>query len=431
LEVIQLDLWNAYVFCGAGSLTGALLMACTQADDKRLRTAVRLCCIALLITGVGLFQLIGASRPMPSAPSLWLANICSVWGMTFFAWSFMRLAGMRVQNRWMWGLLCGNSVVMLLAAPVGALLSNAMMVLLCTAMSVLMLWAQRGFIRAPRDRAERIMGWGTAVCALSWLLRWALLLSGWADATNLHASPNDLLRAQPLVTTGFALLYSATPMVVTTLVLGIVNARLRQQLRSRAMTDELTGVMTRRALRELFAALLGDALRREKQVAALMLDLDHFKTINDRYGHPAGDAVLRQVANTMQGQLRADALLARYGGEEFAIVTPVDDMRTARIIAERLRSAIANTPIAITPQIQLAVTVSIGVTMCTQGQALDMALLRADEALYRAKRAGRDRVEISITATDAPPGAHHNELPPDTAPGGEELFDDRAPPRLH
>ncbi len=402
-------------------------MACTQANDKRLGSALRLCCVALLITGVGLFQLIGASRPIPSVQALWWANICSVWGMTFFAWSFMRLAGVRVQNRWMWGLLSANSLVMLLVAPSGALLSNALMVLLCTAMSVLMLWAQRGFIRAPRDRAELVMGWGTAVCALSWLLRWSLLLSGWADANNLHASPNDLLRAPPLITTGFALLYSATPMVVTTLVLGIVNARLRQQLRSRAMTDELTGVMTRRALRELFTSLLSDALRREKQVAALMLDLDHFKTINDRYGHPAGDAVLRQVANTMQDQLRADALLARYGGEEFAIVTPVDDMRTARIIAERLRSAIANTPIAITPQIQLAVTVSIGVTMCTQSQTLDMALLRADEALYRAKRAGRDRVEISITATDGPPGAHHNELPPETAPGGDEQFDEMAP----
>jgi diguanylate cyclase (GGDEF)-like protein len=403
-------------------------MAFTQADDKRLRSALRLCGCALLFTGVGLFQFIVTSRPQPAALSLIIENFCSVWGMTFFAWSFMRLAGLRVQHRWMWSITAGNTLVMMLALPLGAVWGNASMVTLCTALSLLMLWAQWGFIRAPRDRAEHTMGWGTALCAVSWLVRLALLVGDWLAGTlSAQSLPHDLLRAPPWVATGFALLYSATPMLVTTLVLGIVNARLRQQLRSRAMTDELTGVMTRRALRELFAALLSDALRREKQVAALMLDLDHFKTVNDRYGHPAGDAVLRHVANTMQSHLRADALLARYGGEEFAIVTPVDDMRTARIVAERLRNAIASTPITVAPQIQLKVTVSIGVAMCTQGQALDMALLRADEALYRAKRAGRDRVEISITATNAPPGVHHNVLPPDTAPGGDEMFEDTKP----
>jgi diguanylate cyclase (GGDEF)-like protein len=405
-------------------------MALTQADDKRLRMALRYCCWALLIIGVGLFQFMGASKPVPSDVSLELSNVCTVWGMTFFTWSFMRLAGTRVQARWMWGLFIVNTLVMLIALPLGAVWANACMVSLCTVMSVLMLWSQRGFIRAPRDRAERVMGWGTGVCALSWLIRWAMLSNGWEAALHPQAFSYDLLRAPPLITTGFALLYSAMPLVVTTLVLGIVNARLRQQLRSRAMTDELTGVMTRRALRELFPGLLVDAFRREKQVAAMMLDLDLFKTINDRYGHPAGDAVLRQVASIMQNQLRADAVLARYGGEEFAIVTPIDDMRSARIIAERLRSVIASTPIAITAQIQLVVTVSIGVTMCTPDQALDAALLRADEALYRAKRAGRDRVEISLGATDGPPGAHHNVLPPDTAPGGDEMFDDTVP-RLH
>ena len=154
--------------------------------------------------------------------------------------------------------------------------------------------------------------------------------------------------------------------------------------------------MTRRALREQAAERIEQARRGRLEMAAVMLDLDHFTAINDRHGHGVGDLVLRQVALALRRQLRADALLARYGGEEFVALVPVEDLRTARSVAERLRGVVADTPWADLVQVDIGVTVSAGVTLLAAGESLDDALQRADEALYRAKRDGRNQVQVGL-----------------------------------
>ncbi|WP_229414366.1 sensor domain-containing diguanylate cyclase [Zemynaea arenosa] len=171
--------------------------------------------------------------------------------------------------------------------------------------------------------------------------------------------------------------------------------RMDAELRLLATTDFLTGLPNRRE----FMARLDEELARvqrhvDGQAAVLMLDIDHFKTINDRHGHPVGDAVLRHVAELMRSTQRKIDTLGRMGGEEFAVLLPGAGHAAAAAYAERLRHTVAASPCRLEDGEEIAVTVSIG---CAEIRAFDptgdAALLRADKALYGAKAAGRNRVE--------------------------------------
>ncbi|HUC09613.1 MAG TPA: PleD family two-component system response regulator [Stellaceae bacterium] len=160
-----------------------------------------------------------------------------------------------------------------------------------------------------------------------------------------------------------------------------------------ALTDELTGLYNRRYLLahldELMARVNGDGIG----VAVLMFDIDHFKRVNDTYGHPGGDEVLRQIARRAQDSVRSDDLVARLGGEEFAVVMPQTVLPIAAAVANRLRLEVANKPFTLPAGGQLEVTISIGVTTANVGcEDRDQLLQRADEALYEAKAAGRNRI---------------------------------------
>jgi two-component system cell cycle response regulator len=126
----------------------------------------------------------------------------------------------------------------------------------------------------------------------------------------------------------------------------------------------------------------------------MMLDIDFFKSINDRYGHDAGDDVLREFAVRIRKSIRGIDLACRYGGEEFVIVMPETDLHVAGMVAERLRRSIAGEPFSIEKGTKrLEVTISIGIaTLETKGEAITDVLKRADQALYRAKNDGRNRV---------------------------------------
>jgi diguanylate cyclase (GGDEF)-like protein len=136
-----------------------------------------------------------------------------------------------------------------------------------------------------------------------------------------------------------------------------------------------------------------------------MLDLDRFKSINDQHGHATGDAVLRLASQALKGSLRSgDTLLSRYGGEEFVAMVPVEDLTIARRVAERLREAVAEVDWDGQLRLHPGVTVSIGVALVAGAEGLDAALLRADEALYRAKREGRNQCQVALAVTA---GTHH------------------------
>jgi len=168
----------------------------------------------------------------------------------------------------------------------------------------------------------------------------------------------------------------------------------REALREQATHDSLTKSWNRTAILEILGRELAKGEREASAVSLIMADLDHFKRINDTWGHVAGDAVLREVARRMQASVRAYDAVGRYGGEEFLIVAPGAAGPAAVHLAERLRSAISQEPLGLT-DCTLSVTVSLGVSFSVPGLGISQeALIRAaDEALYRAKGLGRNRVE--------------------------------------
>lgn len=171
-----------------------------------------------------------------------------------------------------------------------------------------------------------------------------------------------------------------------------VEARYHEEIYQLATMDTLTGLYNRRQFLELLERELARTAGRRWPLALLIIDLDHFKSINDRYGHLAGDAVLKQVAAILNADVPKDCIIARIGGEEFAAVLPEQDLDVAAAFAERLRAQIAAAEIGehAGPR---RVTVSIGVAAWLPGMKLVGDLLRAaDEQLYRAKQSGRDRV---------------------------------------
>ncbi|MEU8659471.1 diguanylate cyclase, partial [Actinoplanes philippinensis] len=169
------------------------------------------------------------------------------------------------------------------------------------------------------------------------------------------------------------------------------NARLFSRVQELATTDELTGQHNRRHFYAIAGALVQAAARNGRQLAAVMLDIDKFKTINDTYGHGVGDEVIRTVAARIRSRLRHSDVLGRYGGEEFAAVLP-DHEGHAADLAERVRLAVSSEPVP-TQAGPLAVTISVGLTsLDDHDSTLDELLARADHALYRAKEAGRNRV---------------------------------------
>ena len=170
------------------------------------------------------------------------------------------------------------------------------------------------------------------------------------------------------------------------------------ELRQVLSTDQLTGAMARAAWFDVAAKEVTRARRYDRALSLLVLDIDHFKSVNDQLGHTAGDAVLRQVAQVVLGQLRQSDVLGRFGGEEFVVLLPETVLADAAFLAERVRKAVAQA--SYPGQEALRCTISIGVAELSHSeQKIGTLFERADNAVLRAKTNGRDRVEISTAAT--------------------------------
>ena len=165
----------------------------------------------------------------------------------------------------------------------------------------------------------------------------------------------------------------------------------QQQLSHLATEDPLTRLLNRRGLEDALHISLANASRQALPTAAIMIDIDHFKKVNDSFGHEVGDHVIRQVAQVLQRISRASDVVARTGGEEYLLILPETDMNAARTLAERIRIAIGERPLLVDNQ-RIPITVSLGVA-CTSGDVdLDELSQEADRAMYLAKRGGRNRV---------------------------------------
>jgi diguanylate cyclase (GGDEF)-like protein len=157
-----------------------------------------------------------------------------------------------------------------------------------------------------------------------------------------------------------------------------------------AATDELTKLANRRSFNDCLAAALSSARRHEYPLSMIMVDLDHFKLVNDTMGHSEGDRVLKAFADLLRDKIRAEDVAARWGGEEFIVILPYTDCAAAAALAERVRGACE-----VLSGVMHGLSASFGVAQLQNGDDDDSLIRRADDALYRAKREGRNRVAIS------------------------------------
>lgn len=256
----------------------------------------------------------------------------------------------------------------------GALASNLLILLSIP----IVLWEASVALRERLSAGRYVlMAWGPALLLLA---LWIFALQDWLPGT---------LDIGGLVYCGLAL-------QVAVLLLGLADesSRLRRErdvATDQAWHDPLTGALNRRALQAHQQALMDAAERRKQSLSAVFFDIDHFKRINDSYGHSVGDLCLRDLVTRVRLDLRKGEVLARYGGEEFVLLLPELDSAAAAARAEALRLRIAGEPFHAEAQ-PVTVTVSFGVSELQPSDSPDALLKRADQALYRAKARGRNQV---------------------------------------
>lgn len=249
-------------------------------------------------------------------------------------------------------------------------------------------------IRTTKPFYADLLRAGAAAAALDDYVarRLAWVASGDPQPMDLPMADGTVLRCQLAILPGGGrmLIYSDVTDIVR-------NGQVMEQL---ATIDGMTGIFNRRHFLALADREWQRARRYQRPLSFLMVDIDFFKTINDRFGHEAGDRAIIQVANLAKDCKRTSDLLARIGGEEFALLLPETDLAQAQAMAERLRRAVAATPLA---GVAHAATVSIGVaTADPELIGVSELMKMADQALYDAKHAGRNKVICSLAPTTAP-----------------------------
>ncbi len=170
---------------------------------------------------------------------------------------------------------------------------------------------------------------------------------------------------------------------------------MEDKLRKMATTDELTGLLNRRAFLQALDAEIKRSARSDTPLALALIDLDHFKSVNDRFGHSGGDEVLRTFAETARETMRNSDMIGRLGGEEFAVLMPDTDQAQSRIAGDRLRDAMARRRIILSTGGPATVTISVGVAYLGRNEDRDRLIVRADEALYDAKDGGRNQTRMA------------------------------------
>jgi diguanylate cyclase (GGDEF)-like protein len=247
---------------------------------------------------------------------------------------------------------------------------------------------------APRPRTHRVV-------AATYVLLAALMVSrAIRQATGLGSVADPM---EPSLFQGLLFAVGAlAPALLTFGFLLMVSERLRGELARQAALDYLTGTWNRRTLAQQAERAIAGARRRGGSLGVLLLDVDHFKRINDTLGHAAGDEALQRLVAILGEHMRDEDSLGRMGGEEFLVLLPQADLAQAAAAAERLRAAVeaASFDLSAGPW---RMTVSIGAAALAEGEGFDSLLQRADQAMYAAKRAGRNRVVASDPAVPLPP----------------------------
>lgn len=378
----------------------SLAAAATLALASRMHLAVRGIGLwawgfALGGIGVGLYPLRGVVTPLLT---VLVASTCIIAGYGLLWAGMRRFAGRRVA---VWHL----GLPPLVAAPVlGALYladhtAAGRSAFISALILVLLVLATAELVRGCDGRAlgRRLLAGLFGAHAVFYAARLIAIL---AAGSGVAAEPVGPFATITFVEAFVWVVFSALAMVVST------SEVLQEELNRQATRDPLTDTYNRRAFYDLAGRELARAVRGRRPPAFAMLDLDHFKSLNDRHGHDVGDRVLQAFATAAASCLRPADVLARYGGEEFVLLLPETTLADAVAVADRIRRALeaqsfdgAGGP--------LHATVSIGVATAAAGTAdLEATLKAADRALYRAKAAGRNRVEAAPpAATDVAPSS--------------------------
>jgi diguanylate cyclase (GGDEF)-like protein len=392
--VLHVDLITAYCLCGASALVAAGLLLVARVDDRLLARAIRVMAAGFVVVAAGLFPLgFTVDDGAPRTGAFLLATLASLGGTALFGWGFAYLRGDEPPPS------SKVAVVLILGVDLAAWTgSSAVFELAFASLALLIALAIAGAqwlaVGLGRTRAERAVTASLLVYTATWAVRFFYSA---ANAFGEASRSYVLVHLPPALMPWLGLFYGTVPVIVAALTLNLVNERLAARLREMARTDDLTGTLSRRALRERAPGLVSRQQAGGRAVAALMLDIDHFKGVNDRHGHAAGDAVLKRTAQLVALNLRPDSVVTRYGGEEFAVLLPVCSLEEARAVAERLRKAFEGDVVEFEGA-RIAVTVSVGLAMMLPDETLDEALKRADAALYRAKNGGRNRVDVALAA---------------------------------
>lgn len=247
-------------------------------------------------------------------------------------------------------------------------------------------------------RCSHLLGEGASVCI-------PLIANGDAIGT-LSIQNDDLLTpsSEPVSDPdAFARRRQLAAAVAEHIAVAVANLNLREDLRLQAVRDPLTGLYNRRYMQEFLERELHSARRKNRPLAVMMLDLDHFKRYNDNHGHSAGDQALAAVGETLLRCVRAEDVACRYGGEEFALILPECSLQQATVRAEEICKRLREYGTHTNQHAKEALTVSIGVAAFVETtDRVDLLLKFADDALYQAKRTGRDRVVVANPASILP-----------------------------
>ncbi len=363
--------------CALGA-TAVMLWAARSAADRH--NGLRTWMFAVTSQGIAYLLLANAGR-LPVLLSALLGNALGALSVALIFVAIRQFLGRPFQVRWLaaMGLLVTGVATVAGERYVAATIFNGFAYGLVELLNGYALW------RSPKVGLNGVQ----RVVASAYLLM-GVVLPARAVALALAAGNADYLNTpltwqQPIYVFGF--LY----IIVTNLgFLQMCKMRAEAEVLQQAMTDGLTGLANRRALDGSMARALAIAARSGRSFSVVMVDLDYFKAINDRFGHRAGDAALAAFAQRLRAALRAQDLAFRYGGEEFFVLLPNTDGTGAKVLAERLHGQVALPAHGDMP----AQSASLGVAVWREGDTADALLGRADQAMYRAKGLGRDRVEM-------------------------------------
>ena len=381
--MITADLPTIYLMITVIGLTMTLVVAVTSRVDRDSGLAPIALGIGLCTLGYFLYGM----RPVLTGLLFnALSNLALSGSISCFIYGILRFQRRQATG---WLIYCPPLLMALITAslPEQVALRVGLLSLLFTLQSAYLL-------KVVLDRRHVTVGIGQYYLVVSFGLSFLIFLTRLLVALFGPAETLQVNRAGPLAT--FSLLMPVVSLTLITLGFIIMGKeRAEERNRRLAMQDELTGLANRRHVLDVLAQQLAAVSRANLPLSLLMLDVDHFKQINDRYGHPAGDEALRRVADCLRERVRAQDIAGRVGGEEFLVVLPQTSLEGALKLAEALRESLARLAVTSPDGRAFTLTISIGVSTLEDmpdgaGKSLIAA---ADAALYLAKQRGRNRVE--------------------------------------